>query len=119
MINRFPGAGFCARGRGIDAVAFGELFREDIRAYREGCLAHTDIEALFPLWGSDTYEPARRMAAGGLRAWITCLDPGCIPTDLAGSEYSEAFLRALPARADPWGEYGEFHSFAFECTPRT
>jgi diphthamide synthase (EF-2-diphthine--ammonia ligase) len=69
---------------------------------------------IFPLWGRPTTELAREMTAGGLRAQITCVDPRCLPAALAGREYNDDFLRALPAGVDPCGENGEFHSFAFD-----
>ena len=99
---------------GIEGIAFGDLFLTDVRQYREKMLEGTGLTPLFPLWGRPTTELAREMTAGGLRAQITCVDPRCLPAALAGREYNDDFLRALPAGVDPCGENGEFHSFAFD-----
>jgi len=103
-----------ARADGIEGIAFGDLFLTDVRQYREKMMEGTGITPLFPLWGRPTTELAREMTAGGLRAQITCVDPRCLPAALAGREYNDDFLRALPAGVDPCGENGEFHSFAFD-----
>ncbi len=100
-----------ARAEGIDAVAFGDLFLEDIRAYREQKLAGTGITPLFPLWGEPTDALARNMLDAGVRAHVTCVDPKQIPGILAGRVWDEAFLAELPPTADPCGERGEFHTF--------
>ncbi|MCP4621650.1 MAG: adenine nucleotide alpha hydrolase [Bradyrhizobium sp.] len=101
-----------ARAEGVTHVVFGDLFLEDIRAYRAEQLAQVGMEAAFPLWGSDTGCLARTMIEGGLRATITCLDPRRLAREFAGSEFDQAFLDALPDDVDPCGENGEFHSFA-------
>jgi len=98
----------------IDCFAFGDLFLEDVRAYREQKLAGTGIRPLFPIWGRDTSELAREMIASGLRARITCVDPRVISRDFAGRDFDAALLTALPSSADPCGERGEFHTFAYE-----
>jgi uncharacterized protein (TIGR00290 family) len=103
-----------AQSDGIEGVAFGDLFLADVRQYRERMLEGTGIMPLFPLWGRPTAELARQMTAGGLRAQITCVDPGFLPAELAGKEYNDGFLKALPDGVDPCGENGEFHSFAFD-----
>lgn len=103
-----------AKQAGITHFAFGDLFLQDIRRYREEKLAGSGIEALFPLWNSNTPELAQAMIAGGLRTVITCLDPKRMPEALAGHEFNQAFLDALPKGVDPCGENGEFHSFAFD-----
>lgn len=105
----------CARAvaERIDGVAFGDLFLEDVRAYRERQLAPTGLEPLFPLWGIPTAELAREMIAGGLRARLTCVDPRALPAAFAGREFDEALLRDLPAGADPCAERGEFHTCAY------
>jgi uncharacterized protein (TIGR00290 family) len=99
-----------AVAEGIDAVAFGDLFLADIRAYREKQLAPTGLEPLFPLWQMPTAELAREMIAGGLRARITCVDPKALSAPFVGREFDADFLRDLPAAVDPCGERGEFHS---------
>ncbi|MBO0859347.1 MAG: adenine nucleotide alpha hydrolase [Chloracidobacterium sp.] len=98
---------------GIESIAFGDLFLADVRQYRERMLEETGITPLFPLWGRPTNDLAREMIAGGLRAQITCIDPRCLPAALAGKEYNNDFLNAVPDEIDPCGENGEFHSFAF------
>jgi uncharacterized protein (TIGR00290 family) len=102
-----------AQAQNIQAIAFGDLYLTDVRQYRERMMAGTGITPLFPLWERPTTELAREMIAGGLRAQITCIDPRLMPVALAGQEYDEAFLEALPPNVDPCGENGEFHSFAF------
>ena len=102
-----------AEADGVEAVAFGDLFLEDVRAYRERQLASTRLRPIFPLWGRDTATLAREMIAGGLRARITCIDPGQIAPSFAGREFDAALLDALPPTADPCGERGEFHTFAY------
>ena len=103
-----------AEAEAIDCFAFGDLFLQDVRAYREKQLASTNVKPLFPLWGRDTRELASEMIAGGLRARITCVDPRLVPASLAGREFDAALLNDLPPEADPCGERGEFHTFAFE-----
>ncbi len=102
-----------AIAEGIDAVAFGDLFLEDIRAYREKQLAPTGLEPLFPLWGLPTAELAREMIAGGLRARLTCVDSRVLAAEFAGREFDEELLRDLPEGTDPCAERGEFHSCAY------
>jgi len=100
-----------ARAEGVEAMAFGDLFLADIRAYRERQLAGTGIAALFPLWGRDTHALAREMIDGGLVAHITCVDPTRLDRSLAGRSFDHTLLADLPAGADPCGENGEFHTF--------
>jgi len=99
-----------AEAEGIECRAFGDLFLEDVRAYREQKLATTRIRPIFPLWGSDTRALADEMIAGGLRARITCIDPRVTPRELAGGDFDPA---SLPPHIDPCGERGEFHTFAY------
>jgi uncharacterized protein (TIGR00290 family) len=103
-----------ARERGIEAVAFGDLFLADVRRYREERMAGTGLVPLFPLWGRPTRELALEMLAAGLHARITCLDPRVMPAALAGREFDRELLEALPAGVDPCGENGEFHTFAWD-----
>ncbi|MES1206432.1 MAG: ATP-binding protein [Pseudomonadota bacterium] len=103
-----------ARGDGIGAVAFGDLFLEDIRRYREERMTPTGLKPLFPLWGRPTAPLAREMVAGGLRARLTCVDPRNLDARFAGREFDEALLAELPAAVDPCGERGEFHTFAYD-----
>lgn len=98
---------------GVDAVAFGDLFLEDVRNYRSRQLEGTGLEPLFPVWGIPTAELAQTMLAGGLKARITCVDSKQLPAEFAGREFDAEFLRDLPASVDPCGERGEFHSCAY------
>ena len=102
-----------ARQAGIEAVAFGDLFLRDIRAYRERQLEGTALEPLFPLWNLDTRILARDMIAAGLRAKVTCVDPKRLAPGFAGRNFDQQFLDDLPAGVDPCGENGEFHSFVY------
>ena len=98
---------------GFTHVAFGDLFLEDIRRYREEKLAGSGLTPLFPLFGADTAQLARDMIAGGLKARITCVNPKVLDARFAGRDFDAAFLDELPASIDPCGERGEFHSFAY------
>lgn len=102
-----------AQAAGITHMAFGDLFLEDIRAYRETMLDGTGIEALFPLWGGrgDTPALAQEMLAAGLRAVLTCVDPAQLPAAFCGRAYDATLLSDLPATVDVCGENGEFHTF--------
>lgn len=98
----------------IDTIAFGDLYLEGIRSYREENLAGTGIKPIFPLWGIPTNELSKEMVRGGLRAKITCIDPKYLPSEFAGHEYDSTFLEQIPDTVDPCGENGEFHSFAYD-----
>jgi uncharacterized protein (TIGR00290 family) len=102
-----------ARGEGIFHVAFGDLFLEDVRRYREEKLSAVGMTPVFPLWGRETHLLAREMVAGGLRAYLTCVDPRQLERRFAGRSFDASLLDELPAAVDPCGEKGEFHSFAF------
>ncbi len=103
-----------AQADGIRHVAFGDLFLEDVRRYREERLAPTGIAPLFPIWGTPTDALAQRMVAGGLRARLTCVDPKSLDARFAGREFDAALLAELPASVDPCGERGEFHTFTYD-----
>jgi uncharacterized protein (TIGR00290 family) len=100
-----------AIAQGITAIAFGDLFLEDVRRYREDRLRGTGLEPLFPLWGRNTRELISEMLNGGLRARIVCVDPAKLSADFAGRDLDHEVLRRMPAQADPCGENGEFHTF--------
>jgi uncharacterized protein (TIGR00290 family) len=106
----------CARavGEDIQAIAFGDLFLADIRAYRERQLEGTGLDPMFPVWQIPTAELARDMIAAGLRAKITCIDPNRLSPDFAGRDFDAQFLADLPRDVDPCGENGEFHSFVYQ-----
>jgi uncharacterized protein (TIGR00290 family) len=109
----------CARAvaEGLHGIAFGDLFLEDIRAYRIEKLAGTGLEPIFPVWcpslGISTAELARQMIAAGFRAHFTCIDPRHLDRSFAGRTFDAELLRDLPVTVDPCGERGEFHTFAF------
>ena len=103
-----------ARAAGVTHFAFGDLFLEDVRRYREERLQGTGISPIFPLWGSDTRELSQTMVVAGLRSVLTCVDPKQLSKDFAGRIFDATLLRDLPADVDPCGENGEFHSFAFD-----
>ncbi|MDE3078459.1 MAG: ATP-binding protein [Paracoccaceae bacterium] len=95
---------------GVRDWIFGDLFLEDIRAYREAQLAPFDLTPHFPIWGRDTAALAQEMLDLGIDARIATLDPGRVPAELCGSRFDKAFLKALPETVDPCGERGEFHT---------
>lgn len=98
---------------GVDAMAFGDLYLQDIRAYREQQFSQTGLDLIFPLWDMPTGELARNMISSGLKARLSCVDPRAVPADWAGRDYSEELLAELPASADPCAENGEFHTFVY------
>jgi uncharacterized protein (TIGR00290 family) len=107
MAEAFAGAPLCE----VEAVAFGDLFLEDVRAYREGRLAAAGKRGLFPLWGHDTAALAREFLDAGFEATLVCVDPRALDPAFAGRRYDERLLAELPPDVDPCGENGEFHTF--------
>jgi len=103
-----------AVAEGFTHVAFGDLFLEDIRRYREERLTGTGLTPLFPLFGADTPALAREMIAAGVRARITCLNPKVLDRSFAGREFDAALLAELPPAIDPCAERGEFHTCAYD-----
>jgi uncharacterized protein (TIGR00290 family) len=97
---------------GIEAIAFGDLFLEDIRAYREHQLLVARLKPLFPLWGLPTHELAQEMISAGLSAKLTCVDTRKLDSSFAGRSFDESMLAEFSAEIDPCGERGEFHTFA-------
>ena len=102
-----------AVGTGFTHVAFGDLFLEDVRRYREETLAGSGLTPLFPLFGADTSALAREMVASGLGARLTCVNPKVLDGAFVGREFDARLLDELPASIDPCGERGEFHTFAY------
>ncbi len=100
-----------AKRAGITHVVFGDLFLEDIRAYREKRLAEVGMEGVFPLWKRDTAALAREMIAQGIRAKLVCVDPRRLDRRFAGRDFDAGLLAELPPSVDPCGENGEFHTF--------
>jgi uncharacterized protein (TIGR00290 family) len=105
----------CAKAvaEGIEGIAFGDLFLEDVRVYREKQMKDTGLEPVFPVWGLPTRALAREMIASGTRAKLTCVDTAKLDRSFAGREFDEELLAALPEEVDPCGERGEFHSFVY------
>src|SRR5271168_285004 len=101
-----------AAGEGVRHVIFGDLFLQDVRAYRETQLARCGMAPVFPLWGMETRLLAETMIAGGLRAYLTCVDPRKLERGFAGRRFDAVLLADLPSSVDPCGENGEFHTFA-------
>jgi len=108
-------AATCAKAvaEGIEGVAFGDLFLEDVRAYRERQLTGTGLEPIFPVWGLPTRALAEEMIASGLRAKLTCVDTEKLNSSFVGREFGAELLSAFPPEIDPCGERGEFHSFVY------
>lgn len=100
--------------QGVRHIAFGDLFLEDIRRYRENLLAGWGMEAVFPLWGCNTALLSRQFLQDGFRAVVVCVDPRQISGEFCGREYDDRFLQDLPVNADPCGERGEFHTFVYQ-----
>lgn len=96
---------------GVTHVIFGDLFLQDVRAYREQRLAEVGMSAVFPLWQRPTHALAREMIAAGVEAHLATVDLAKLPSSFAGRRYDEALLADLPVATDPCGENGEFHSF--------
>jgi uncharacterized protein (TIGR00290 family) len=105
----------CAKAvaSGVEAIAFGDLYLDDVRAYRERQMKDTGLEPMFPLWQLPTRELAKAMITSGLRAKLTCVDTQKLDASFVGREFDEDLLAALPERVDPCGEKGEFHSFVY------
>lgn len=106
----------CAKAidAGVQAVAFGDLFLEDVRQYREDRMRGIGLVPVFPLWKIDTLQLIHDMWAGGLRSRIVCLDPKKLPSSFAGRDLDRGVLNEFPADIDPCGENGEFHTFVYE-----
>ena len=102
-----------ALAQGVTAIAFGDLFLADVRAYRERQLQDTGLEPLFPIWGLPTDTLAHEMISAGLRAKLVCVDPKQLSASFIGHDFDQALLNDLPAGVDPCGENGEFHSFVY------
>ena len=103
-----------AVAEGFTAVAFGDLFLEDIRAYRVQQLKGTGLKPIFPLWQLPTAALAQEMITSGVRAKITCVDPTRMDASFAGRDFDSSFLKEIPYTVDPCGENGEFHTFVYE-----
>jgi uncharacterized protein (TIGR00290 family) len=102
------------RRQGISAAAFGDLFLEDVRAYREERMSRIGMRCIFPVWGRPTAELARQFVGLGFKAIVVCVDTNAIDREFAGREYDLDLIRDLPATADPCAENGEFHTFVYD-----
>jgi uncharacterized protein (TIGR00290 family) len=99
---------------GVHCVAFGDIFLQDLREYRERNLAQVEMKAIFPIWRRDTRELTQEFCAMGFRAIAVCIDSTKLSREFAGRELDESFFRDLPAGVDPCGENGEFHTFVYD-----
>jgi len=99
---------------GVHCVAFGDIFLQDLREYRERNLAQVEMKAIFPIWKRDTRELTQEFCAMGFRAIAVCIDSTKLSREFAGRELDESFFRELPAGVDPCGENGEFHTFVYD-----
>ena len=102
------------RRAGVERVVFGDLFLEDVRAYREQSLGRIGMRGLYPIWGRDTSALVRELIALGFRAIVVCVDPRRLDRSFVGRWVDDAFLADLPADVDPCGENGEFHTFVVD-----
>lgn len=101
----------------VSHIAFGDLFLEDVRLYRERLLADTGFDPLFPIWGLDTAGLARRFIADGYAARLVCVDTAQLDSAFAGRVFDEQLLDDFPPAVDPCGEHGEFHTFVSDGPP--
>jgi len=101
------------RDSGVECMAFGDIFLEDVRAYREQRLKGSGIEPVFPLWGLSTSDLARTMIESGLQAYISCVDLEVLDAGYAGKPWTMDLVEALPKGCDPCGENGEYHTVVF------
>jgi uncharacterized protein (TIGR00290 family) len=104
-----------ATAEGITAIAFGDLFLQDVRDYRIQQFRGSGLEPLFPVWQIPTKQLSREMIAAGVKAKITCVDPSKLAKSFAGQDYNSHLLQALPLGIDPCGENGEFHTFVYDA----
>jgi uncharacterized protein (TIGR00290 family) len=101
------------KDKGVEQVAFGDLFLQDVRSYREERLAKIGMRGVFPIWGRDTKKLAEEFAELGFRAVTCCIDPKRLGKEFCGKEYDLSFLASIPSAVDPCGENGEFHTFVY------
>ena len=100
--------------RGVESVIFGDLFLEDIRAYRENFLSRIGMKGIFPLWEKDSTVLAKQFIGSGFRAKIICVDTQTLSKEFAGREFDYELLNSLPTHVDACGENGEFHTFVYD-----
>lgn len=100
--------------QGISTVAFGDLYLQDIRAYRDRMLGEIGMKTLYPIWGKDTWALANKFVCDGFNAVLVCIDPRRLDKSFAGRNFDSLLLNDLPTNVDPCGENGEFHTFVFQ-----
>jgi diphthamide synthase (EF-2-diphthine--ammonia ligase) len=105
------------KNEGVEVIVFGDIFLEDLRAYRDRLLAHAGLEGSYPLWGRDTEELCAEFVTLGFKAIVVCVDTNRLPETLCGQLLDAEFRQRLPAGTDPCGERGEYHTFAFGGPP--
>lgn len=104
----------CYKNKGVEKVAFGDIFLEDVREYRERNLARAGMEGVFPIWGRTSRELAESFIEMGFKAVTTCVDGKALTKDFVGREFNREFIASLPPESDPSGENGEFHTFVYD-----
>jgi len=107
LLEKYQAAGVCS-------VAFGDVFSEDLRKYRENNLSKIGMRGIYPIWKINTTELAHTFIKLGFKAVITCVDSNVLDKKFVGRDFDEQFLSALPSSVDPCGENGEFHSFVYD-----
>lgn len=100
--------------KGIDTVAFGDIFLEDLREYRERQLQQVGMKALFPLWKKDTFELSQYFDSNGFKSIVCCVNDAELTEQHVGVDYNADFVAQLPSSVDPCGEHGEFHTFCYD-----
>ena len=105
------------KAEGVDAIVFGDIYLEDLRAYRDQLLSHAGLEGVYPLWGRNTAELYEEFVTLGFAAVTVCVDTNRLPAERCGQLLDRAFQDSLPEGADPCGEQGEYHSFTFDGPP--
>lgn len=105
---------FCYKNKGVEKVAFGDIFLEDVREYRERNLASVGMRGVFPIWGKASRELAESFIEMGFKAVTTCVDGMVLTMDFVGREFDREFISSLPPESDPSGENGEFHTFVYD-----
>lgn len=112
--NRMKDACLTYKAQGINHMAFGDLFLEDIRSYRDAQLRQVEMQAVYPVWGLDTRQLAHDFITRGFRAYLCCIDPKQLDPRFCGREFDAGLLNDLPVSCDPCGENGEFHTFVYD-----
>lgn len=112
--NKMEEACLMLKNEGLEHAAFGDIFLEDLRAYRDKQLGKIGIKTLYPLWKKDSAEVAKQIIAAGIKAIVVCINGSLLDKSFCGRLYDEKFLEDLPENVDPCGENGEFHTFCYD-----